>query len=46
MVDAKSTRDEENTLILDWIRGKPIPKPELKEFRIFSQVNKQNHQSL
>ena len=46
MIDAKSSRDVENTLILDWIRGKPIPKSELKEFHIFSQINKQNSKAM
>jgi len=46
MRKAEPTRDEQNTLILDWIKGKPIPKPELKEFRIFSQVNKQNSKAM
>jgi len=46
MVEAKPSRDEENTIILDWIRGKAIPKPELKEFQIFSQINKQNSKAM
>lgn len=46
MLEAKSSRDEENTIILDWIRGKEIPKPELRKFQIFSRINKQNSKEM